>query len=179
MAAPSTRREAPTLTGRLPARPSGTRPASDGAAGDGDGRWRRRPLVRILVLVLAGVLVAVAMTRLTRGGSGPPAAAPPAPVAVPQDIEHVAASLGCPPRQTARNSEFRQATCPTPSGRYTITTFASDRNQEDWLAEALPYGGAYLVGTRWVVNGDVADPLRTLAGRIGGRLVDQTGAHGH
>jgi len=84
---------------------------------------------------------------------------------------------GCAPKLTGENSGYRQAGCVTADDRFTITTFTTDQGQRDWLAEALPYGGAYLVGLRWIVSANTRTGLAPLAARLGGTILDQTAQH--
>ncbi|QYC42163.1 hypothetical protein Nocox_22795 [Nonomuraea coxensis DSM 45129] len=73
------------------------------------------------------------------------------------------------PKTQVDATELRQITCHTPTGRYTILTFATQDGTRAWLDEAQPYGGTYLTGDRWTI---VADPhlLTTLHTRLGGHL---------
>jgi hypothetical protein len=142
-------------------------------------RARARRLGRTAV---AGVVLAVGVAwwagtdRGDRPGPDQPGGATGQP-AVAADIDQIAAAVGCQARVTGENSGYRQAVCVTSGGRYTITTFATGQGQQDWLADALPYGGAYLVGRQWVVGGNTADGLPAFATRLGGTIVDRTEAH--
>lgn len=53
-------------------------------------------------------------------------------------------------------------------------SFKTDQGQNAWLEEAKPWGGTYLVGTRWVI---VSTPptLETLRKTLGGNILN--GAH--
>jgi hypothetical protein len=95
----------------------------------------------------------------------------------PADIATVAAAAGCTPRTTVRNSGYTQAVCVTPAARMTITTFATDKGQRDWLDEAIPYGGAYLIGKRWVVGGNDPTGMNTIAASLGGTIIDHSKDH--
>jgi hypothetical protein len=130
------------------------------------------------------VLVAMAVAWWVRGegtdpgaGSAAPPATEAARLAVPQNLDELASAVGCQAKLTGQNSGYRQAVCVIPGVRYTLTTFATDRGQQEWLSEAIPYGGAYLVGARWVVNAQTGDGLPALAAKLGGRIVDQTQEH--
>jgi hypothetical protein len=146
------------------------------------GFWGR-PAGRVARAGLVAVLVAAGVAWWARSQSGEPAAGstPPAvaaqPPAAPRDLDQLAAALGCQARPTAQNSGYRQAFCVAAGVRYTLTTFSTDRGQQEWLSEALPYGGAYLVGTRWSVSATVVAGLPELASRLGGRIVDKTQEH--
>jgi hypothetical protein len=93
------------------------------------------------------------------------------------DIAAVARAAGCTPRQTVRNATYTQAACITPSSHLTITTFASDKGQQEWLDEAIPYGGAYLIGKRWVVGANDPTGMNKIATSLGGTIVDHSKDH--
>ncbi|MFI0450163.1 hypothetical protein [Actinomadura sp. 6N118] len=84
-------------------------------------------------------------------------------------IEQLAAIMGCTPSLRGRPADYRQAVCVTPTGKYMLNTFDSDKGQQDWLRHSQMYGGSYLIGTRWIV---VSTPqlLQPLRSRLGGRL---------
>lgn len=146
-------------------------------------RLLARPASRSLRALVGGlVLVAVMVWWVGRGNGQPVGAGPGAPAAQsaavlpPEaaDIGKIAAVAGCRAQLTVHNSDYQQAGCVTRDERLTITTFRTDQNQHDWLADALPYGGAYLVGARWVVSANARDGLVPLAARLGGTILDQT-----
>ncbi|GII33452.1 hypothetical protein Pmi06nite_68940 [Planotetraspora mira] len=88
----------------------------------------------------------------------------------PLSVEQLAAKSGCgSPNVQIDADELRQAICQTPRGRYIITSFATEKGKRDWLDDAQSYGGAYLVGNRWVV---IASPdlLSSLHGQLGGQM---------
>jgi hypothetical protein len=84
-------------------------------------------------------------------------------------VEQLAAKTGCEPNMQIDAEELRQGICETGDGRYVLATFRTDKNQRDWINEAKPYGGTYLVGKRWVAVGE-AKVLGTLRGRLGGTV---------
>jgi hypothetical protein len=99
---------------------------------------------------------------------------PPAPAAVPTlppaTMKQIAAEIGCPkPAIQVDADELRQAACETSRGRYTITTFATEKGKLTWLDNAQMYGGTYLIGKRWVVIAD-RDQLESLRAGLGGRI---------
>jgi len=154
-------------------------------------RWWAHPAGRLAragaVAVLAAVLVAwwVRDDGASSAAGSPPVAGPPpaavatTPAASAQDLNQLAAAVGCRAKVTGENSGFRQAVCQTSAARYTLTTFSTAQGQQDWLSEAIPYGGAYLVGARWVVNAQTSLGLPELAAKLGGTIVDKSGAHHH
>ncbi|MEV4374909.1 hypothetical protein AB0J71_48230 [Nonomuraea sp. NPDC049637] len=106
-------------------------------------------------------------------------AAPPAVAVAPKvpagDMKQLTTLLGCPAGKLQTDAaELRQAACDSPQGRLTIVTFSTDKGKRDWLDIAQAYGGAYLVGDRWVVVA-TADLLERLHDRLGGEL--QTPRH--
>jgi hypothetical protein len=155
--------------------------------------WWSRPAGRLVRAGLVAVLVAVgvawfvhddgtASDAASGSGAGNGAAGVAAPAArqpTVQTIEQLAAAAGCRPKISAENTGYRQAVCQTPAARLVLTTFATDKGQRDWLSDAVPYGGAYLVGLRWVVNGSYPTGLPELAARLGGTIVDKSREHRH
>ncbi|MEU3837497.1 hypothetical protein [Streptomyces microflavus] len=94
---------------------------------------------------------------------------PSAPPTATGTLEQLAEKAGCDPNVQTDAQELRQANCKTSSGRYVLTTFATDRGQREWINEAKDYGGSYLVGRRWVAVGD-AKVVAALRGRLGGTV---------
>ncbi|MFD5424627.1 hypothetical protein [Streptomyces sp. NPDC127084] len=91
-------------------------------------------------------------------------------------LEELAAKVSCKPNVSTDAKEIRQANCETKDGAYVLSTFATDRGQREWINEANDYGGAYLVGRKWVVSGD-EKVVTALRDRLGGDV--ETGAsHG-
>jgi hypothetical protein len=158
-----------------------------GTADDPAGAVRPRvwaqPAGRLARAAAVAVLVAVAVAWWARADGSDPAAGSAAPAtaagrpATAQDIGQLAAAVGCQARLTGQNSGYRQAVCVASGARYTLTTFSTDKGQQEWLSEAIPYGGAYLVGIRWVVTAQPGDDLPGLAGKLGGTIVDKTQEH--
>ncbi|GAA1018245.1 hypothetical protein Aple_034500 [Acrocarpospora pleiomorpha] len=90
----------------------------------------------------------------------------------PASVEQLVSTIGCASSHIQIDAdELRQGICETPQGRYTITTFVTEKGKRDWLDYAQMYGGIYLVGTRWAV---IASPdlLETLRDRTGGQIED-------
>ncbi|WP_018657224.1 hypothetical protein [Actinomadura flavalba] len=118
---------------------------------------------------LTGAVVAV----LTLAGcsAGTPAAGAPA------TIEQLAARTGCSLNGSRGAEELRQGSCSTSRGRYTLVGFTTDQGQAAWLREAKPWGGTYLVGTRWVAVGTPA-VLEGLRADLGGRIDHGDRHHG-
>jgi hypothetical protein len=93
------------------------------------------------------------------------------------DIPKIAKAAGCTPQQTVQNSDYKQAACITPSSHMTITTFTADTGQKAWLDDAIPYGGAYLIGKRWVVGANDTTGMNKIAAALGGTIIDHSKDH--
>src|SRR4051812_18134008 len=98
---------------------------------------------------------------------------PSAPPTATGTLEQLAEKAGCDPNVQTDAQELRQANCKTPTGRYVLTTFATDRGQREWINEAKDYGGSYLVGRRWVAVGDNTT-VSALRGTLGGDIEQGT-----
>ncbi|GAA2431704.1 hypothetical protein GCM10010191_51940 [Actinomadura vinacea] len=136
------------------------------------------PPVRVLAALVGGGLLmfAAGCSDGTSGAKSAPsrAAASPSAFVAPSaeaGIRGLATRMGCTPQMRGKPSDYRQAVCATPSGKYVINTFDSDKGQWDYLRYSAMYGGTYLIGTRWVL---VATPqlLESARGRLGGRIQD-------
>ena len=143
-----------------------------GPGGDGPGPSRSRKVVIATVAVAA-----VAGTALGLGGaalfgglfSSDDATVKAAPT---HTVEEIASTIGCKPADITKNSQYRQAACTTTGGnRYTILTFDTDAHMKDWQAEAAGYGGALLVGTRWLVVANNSNTLDPYVSKLGGEVV--------
>ncbi len=66
--------------------------------------------------------------------------------------------------------ELRQGVCRTSKGQYSVTTFATEKGKQEWLDDALSYGGAYLIGTRWIVLGNTEEMLESFRATLGGSV---------
>ncbi|MFB9252007.1 hypothetical protein ACFFWE_27535 [Sphaerisporangium melleum] len=114
--------------------------------------------------------MAVALGAVTACGA-------PASAGAPVTLEEIAARTGCTaPQMQVDADELRQGVCKTGRGQYSVTTFATEAGKRDWLDDALPYGGAYLVGARWIVLGNTPQMLEPFRETLGGTIT--TGGHG-
>lgn len=125
---------------------------------------RRIRDARCRAAVVAGCAGLVLLTACSGDGGG--TAVPPTATGT---LEELAAKADCEPRIQTDAQELRQANCTTDDGRYVLATFATDRGQREWINEANDYGGAYLVGRRWVAVSD-AEVIAALRGRLGGTV---------
>ncbi|MEU1721574.1 hypothetical protein [Nonomuraea sp. NPDC005692] len=136
-------------------------------------RASRRAIAALGIALLAGcatVPVPQGQPAHHHGAAPPAPAVAVAPKVPAGDMKQLTALLGCPAGKLQTDAaELRQAACDTPQGRLTIVTFSTDDGKREWLDIAQAYGGAYLVGDRWVVVA-TADRLERLRGRLGGEL---------
>ncbi|WP_248963389.1 hypothetical protein [Sphaerisporangium perillae] len=89
----------------------------------------------------------------------------------PATVEEIAAKTGCAaPQMQVDAEELRQGVCKTSKGQYSVTTFATEKGKQEWLDDALSYGGAYLVGTRWIVLGNTTEMLEPFRATLGGTV---------
>ncbi|MEO3808973.1 hypothetical protein ABGB17_08215 [Sphaerisporangium sp. B11E5] len=116
-------------------------------------------LALAVAAALAGTLIVTGFGT-SRGPAGGPAT-----------LEELAARTGCAkPAMQVDAAELRQGMCKTPQGQYSITTFATDQGKDQWLADAVDYGGAYLVGTRWILVGNTQQMLEHFRAQLGGTI---------
>ncbi|MDH2427154.1 hypothetical protein [Sphaerisporangium sp. TRM90804] len=140
---------------RTPARRRGAPPPV------GDGRAPRPARPYAAVLLAAGLALAA-------GGCG---AGAHGATGAPATVEELAAKTGCAkPQMQVDAAELRQAMCKTAKGQYSVTTFATEQGKQKWLEDALDYGGAYLIGTRWIVLGNTEEMLESFRGQLGGTV---------
>ncbi|GGU18990.1 lipoprotein [Streptomyces lavendofoliae] len=118
--------------------------------------------------LLTAVLVALALPAAAACGTGgeDPDAAPETATGT---LEELAAKVACDPNIQTDAEEIRQANCRTKEGAYVLATFATDRGQREWINEANDYGGAYLVGRKWVAVGE-EKVVTALRDRLGGEV---------
>jgi hypothetical protein len=109
-------------------------------------------------------------------GHPSPGAAQPSRAAKVMSIEEIGGVLGCPePNMQTDAEEIRQAMCTTDRGRYVLVTFATEKGKREWLDEAQPYGGSYLIGARWVAVSELPQ-LQSAQKELGG-AIETTGHH--
>jgi hypothetical protein len=90
-------------------------------------------------------------------------------------VRQLAVAVGCEPKLTGTTAGFRQAACDAGGATLVLVDFDTATAQRDWLDEAVPYGGSYLVGDRWAVSGGSRDYLATVQGVLGGNLEGASG----
>ena len=143
-----------------------------GPGGDGPRPSRSRKVVigTVAVAAVAGAALGLGGAALFGGlfsSSDDKTSAAPT-----HTLEQIASSIGCKPLENARNSQYREAACTTTGGnRYTILTFDTDAHMASWQAEAAGYGGAYLVGTRWLVVANNRNTLDPFVSKLGGEVI--------
>ncbi|MFD0687087.1 hypothetical protein [Actinomadura fibrosa] len=87
----------------------------------------------------------------------------------PASLDQLAARTGCSMTGQRKAQELQQANCANSRGKYVLVSFTSDQGQNAWMEEAKPWGGTYLVGTRWVVV-STKPTLQSLQKDLGGRI---------
>lgn len=127
----------------------------------------------VTAALVALALPAAAACDAGGGGGGESDAAPETATGT---LEQLAAKVSCEPNIQTDAKEIRQANCETKDGQYVLATFATDRGQREWINEANDYGGAYLVGRKWVAVGE-EKVVTALRGRLGGAV--ERGASHH
>ncbi|MEV8305863.1 hypothetical protein AB0P36_00530 [Streptomyces flavidovirens] len=133
-------------------------------------RNQRRRTARTANAASAIAVLALIATGCGSGGDNEK----PVPETAKGSLEQLAAKVACEPNIQTDATELRQANCETGDGRYVLATFATDRGQREWINEAKDYGGAYLVGRKWVAVGD-QKVVTALRGRLGGTV--ETSSH--
>jgi hypothetical protein len=124
-----------------------------------------------------GVLAALCVGAVAACGALEPAAEVPAKA---YTVEQLAAEVGCEPEFQGTASDFRQAGCTAGDKKYVLLDFTSEDKQRAWLDDALPYGGTYLVGERWIMSGSSPRSMEELRGKVGGTLessADESATH--
>ncbi|MDX6349180.1 MAG: hypothetical protein QOF84_3970 [Streptomyces sp.] len=96
----------------------------------------------------------------------------------PVKLERIAGAIGCTASVQTDSAELRQGSCSTANQTYVLITFASKKGQRAWLDDAEPYGGSYLVGTRWVVQAETA-ALKPVQKQLGGAVEAGADHSGH
>lgn len=124
--------------------------------------------------LLCGAAVTLPLSSACSSAAGNGAHSAHSAAAAPATIEQLAARTGCALSGKRGSEELRQGACRTAKGRYTLVSFTTDRGRDAWLEEARPWGGSYLVGTRWVAVG-TARTLESLRVDLGGHVM--TGGH--
>ncbi|MFG1925858.1 hypothetical protein [Cryptosporangium sp. NPDC048952] len=83
-------------------------------------------------------------------------------------MDQIADKVGCEPTSVRKSSDFSQGVCMIGETRTTILTFTSNQKMLGWIEAAEGYGGAYLVGTQWLVTSTKAETLDPLVKKLGG-----------
>ncbi|SHN21098.1 hypothetical protein [Cryptosporangium aurantiacum] len=138
-----------------------------GSGGPGAPRRSRRGIViaTVAAAVVGGSVLGLAGAEWYSSRNSEPVAAPE------RSLPEIAEKIGCKPTDLHKNSEFQQAACVTGGKRMTILTFVSNQKMYDWIKEAEGYGGAYLVGTKWLVTSTKAETLDPLVDDLGGQIM--------
>jgi hypothetical protein len=146
----------------------GPNPGHGGDGGPDRPRSKGVLIATVTAAVVVGSVLGVGGAMFYGGGSSDdaPAKAPTHTVA------QIASALGCKPVDDGgKRAQLTQSACTVGSNRYTILTFDTDKDMAAWQAEAAGYGGAYLVGTRWLVVANTSDQLDPYVDKLGGDVV--------
>ncbi|GAA3384510.1 hypothetical protein [Cryptosporangium minutisporangium] len=146
--------------------PPGRYPGS-GSGGPGAPRRSKRTVVlaTAAAAVVGGSVLGLAGAEWYTSRNAEPETAPV------RSMNEIADKIGCKPADVHKNSEFQQAACVMGDKRMTILTFISNQKMYDWIKEAEGYGGAYLVGTQWLVTSSKAETLDPLVDELGGEIM--------
>ncbi|MFI5953656.1 hypothetical protein [Cryptosporangium sp. NPDC051539] len=88
-----------------------------------------------------------------------------------RSMTEIAGKIGCKATDVHKGSDFEQGACLVGKDRMTILTFESNQKMFEWIKEAEGYGGAYLVGTQWLVTSQKADTLDRYVDDLGGQIM--------
>ncbi|GAA2158478.1 hypothetical protein [Actinomadura napierensis] len=89
--------------------------------------------------------------------------------AAPASLDELASRTGCSLVGRRKAEQLQQGNCRNSRGQYVLVSFDRDQDMNAWLDEAKPWGGTYLVGTRWVAVSTPAT-LQSLRKDLGGRI---------
>jgi hypothetical protein len=90
--------------------------------------------------------------------------------AAPASLDELAARTGCSLVGRRKAQQLQQGNCQNSRGQYVLVSFDSDQDMTSWLNEAKPWGGTYLVGTRWVAV-STPNTLQSLRKDLGGHIL--------
>lgn len=133
-------------------------------------------------------LVAVACALVVAGCSVPAQTAPvastkswPAPKPTkPYTVEELAAKVGCTASIQGTTADFRQANCKVGKTDFLMLDFVTAAGQDAWYEGAIPYGGSYLVGERWILTSSSEEEMVKLQDELGGAIEqDESMGGGH
>jgi hypothetical protein len=131
---------------------------------------------------LALPALAAASAALLLAGCGGDGDAAAVTSSKPPTVEKLASALGCKPKFTrGKVEDYRQAVCKLDKQLYTLVTFKNNKAKRGWLEFSKSYGGIYLVGSRWMVAGNVEDHLEKVKAKYGGSIeegANHGGDHG-
>jgi hypothetical protein len=136
---------------------------------------RRLLAVAAAGLLAAGCGAAPAPEQPQHHEAHQPAATVSGKPAQAMTVQQLAVAVGCEPKSAGTMAGFRQAYCDAGGTRLVLVDFDTASTQRDWLDEAVPYGGPYLVGDRWAVSGGSRDYLAGVQGVLGGNLEGAAG----
>jgi hypothetical protein len=140
------------------------------------GAGARRRYSRLAIPALAAASAALLLGGC--GGDGDTAAVVTS--GKPPTVEKLASALGCKPKFTrGKVEDYRQGVCKKDKQLYTLVTFKNNKAKRGWLEFSKSYGGIYLVGSRWMVAGNVEDNLDKVKAKYGGSIEEGDNHDGH
>ncbi|MFC4494309.1 hypothetical protein ACFPA8_09200 [Streptomyces ovatisporus] len=96
----------------------------------------------------------------------------------PPSVEKLGSALECKVKVTKKVEDYRLGSCKKDKTLFTMVTFKDNRAKRGWLDFSKPYGGTYLVGSRWLVLADSDKKLIPVQAKFGG-TIEEGAAHGH
>ncbi|MFI6701869.1 hypothetical protein ACIBJC_23365 [Streptomyces sp. NPDC050509] len=117
--------------------------------------------------------------RSTAQGKGsadperPAASVSPSPR--PATVEQLAAAVGCEAQIRMTVEDYRQGVCKKGETAYTLISFTTDKGKREWVDYAQMYGGAYLIGTRWVIGTNETQSVEAARSKLGGAVEEGEG----
>ncbi|MFJ8000814.1 hypothetical protein ACIQ7D_27400 [Streptomyces sp. NPDC096310] len=102
-------------------------------------------------------------------------AASVAPSPRPATVEQLAAAVGCEAQIRMTVEDYRQGVCEKGGTAYTLISFTTDKGKREWVDYAQMYGGAYLIGTRWVIGTNEKRHVETARSKLGGSVEEGEG----
>lgn len=137
-----------------------------GSAGDG-APPKRSSKRKVVIATVAAAVVGGSVLGL--GGAEWYSSRNSEPKTAPVlSLTEIAGKVGCEPSSVRKSSDFQQGVCMVGQNRTTILTFTSNQKMFDWIEAAEGYGGAYLVGSQWLVTSQKAETLDPLVDKLGG-----------
>ncbi len=130
---------------------------------------------RFVLPVLAAASVVALLGGCSDSGDG---TASVSAKGTPPSVEKLGGALECKVKVTKKVEDYRLGSCKKDKTLFTMVTFKDNRAKRGWLDYSKPYGGTYLVGSRWLVLADSDKKLIPVQAKFGG-TIEQGASHGH